>query len=95
MQVSVRLFTTLRELARCRLVNLEFTSETVTVKAALEKLTQQFSRKFREYLWKDQKTVQQHLQVLLNGKSIDLLEQLDTPVKDGDEIAIIPPVGGG
>ncbi|MGC8912977.1 MAG: ubiquitin-like small modifier protein 1 [Thermoplasmata archaeon] len=35
------------------------------------------------------------VKVLLNGLAIEVLEDLDTKVKDGDTIAIFPPVGGG
>ena len=33
--------------------------------------------------------------VLVNGRRIDNLEGLDTPLKDGDEVSIFPPVAGG
>lgn len=33
--------------------------------------------------------------IIVNGRSISLLQRLETPLKEGDEIAIIPAVGGG
>ncbi len=33
--------------------------------------------------------------VFLNGRNIRLGEGLDTPLAEGDEIRIIPPIGGG
>lgn len=33
--------------------------------------------------------------ILLNGRNILLLENLDTRIRDGDEVALFPPAGGG
>ena len=33
--------------------------------------------------------------ILLNGRNVLLLENLDTRVRDGDEVALFPPAGGG
>lgn len=35
------------------------------------------------------------LQVLVNGRHIDFLSGLDTPVAETDHVMLIPPVGGG
>jgi molybdopterin synthase sulfur carrier subunit len=39
--------------------------------------------------------VRQFVNLYLNDEDIRYLENLDTPVKDGDELAIIPAVAGG
>lgn len=33
--------------------------------------------------------------ILVNGRAIDYLQGLRTPLKDGDEVVFMPPVGGG
>jgi len=94
-KVSVRLFTTLRELAGKGEKTLEFDTKTVIVKDVLETLVKLHGKAFRDYLFDEKKKVREHLQLLVNGKSVSLLEELDTQLKDGDQVAIVPPVGGG
>jgi molybdopterin synthase sulfur carrier subunit len=36
-----------------------------------------------------------NLVILLNGRNINALEKLETPLKDGDVVVIFPLVGGG
>lgn len=36
-----------------------------------------------------------HIQVMLNGRAVDLLQGLDSTVTAADHIAIFPPLGGG
>jgi MoaD family protein len=94
LKVSVRLFTTLRELAGMGKETLEFDARSVTLEDVLAKLTARQGREFREYLYDDNKALREHLQLLINGKST-ALEKPPILVKDGDEVAIVPPVGGG
>jgi molybdopterin converting factor small subunit len=35
------------------------------------------------------------LSFLVNGKNINVLQGFDTELKQGDTVAILPPVGGG
>ena len=36
-----------------------------------------------------------HIMLMVNGRSVRLLDNLKTALQDGDEITILPPVGGG
>lgn len=36
-----------------------------------------------------------HIGLMVNGRSIRLLNNLETILQDGDEILLLPPVGGG
>ena len=97
MKVSVRYFTSLREIINKKEETLEFPEgEKVTVGKVLEILAQRHGKDFAEYVY-DAKTreVRGFLQFLLNGKSASTMRGLQTELKDGDVLAILPPVGGG
>jgi molybdopterin synthase sulfur carrier subunit len=97
LQVSVRFFTSLREIVDKKEENLEFSEgEKVTVDMVLKTLVQRYGERFVEYVY-DRKTgeVRGFLQFLVNGKSATTLDGLETELEDGDVLAILPPVGGG
>ncbi len=97
MQVSVRFFTSLRELTGKREETLEFPDgETVTVNRVLKELAERYGNDFVEYVYDSNSgEVKGFLQFLVNGRSASTLNGLDTELADGDVLAIIPPVGGG
>ena len=97
MQVSVRFFTSLRELLGKKEETIEFPKAArVTVDNVLEKLKQRYGKSFVEYVY-DQKTgeMKGFLQILVNGRSSSTLNGMQTELADGDVLAILPPVGGG
>jgi molybdopterin synthase sulfur carrier subunit len=46
-------------------------------------------------LWDDEGRPTGYVKILLNGRSVEYLSGMATPVKDDDTIALFPPVGGG
>jgi molybdopterin synthase sulfur carrier subunit len=97
LKVSVRFFTSLRELTGKKEETLDFSDdEKVTVDKVLKTLSQRHGRGFVEYVY-DAKTheVKGFLQFLINGTSASTMKGLQTELKDGDVLAILPPVGGG
>ncbi len=94
-KMVVRLFTTLRELAGRGDESLEFNVTRVTVQEVLEALVKRHGKAFKEYLYDDKSRVREYLQLLVNGKSVSLLGDLETRLREGDVVAIVPPVGGG
>lgn len=59
----------------------EFVAEASTIGELL--------REFKE------KELPHHIRIYVNGRSINLLEGLDTRLKEGDEVTIIQAIGGG
>lgn len=64
-----------------------------TVKALLDNLVAKYPGLQPRLFLNGQ--VRQFVNLYLNDEDIRYLENLDTPVKDGDELAIIPAVAGG
>jgi len=97
LRVSVRFFTSLREITSRKKETLEFSGdETVTLDMVLKRLAKRYGKSFVEYVY-DSKTgeVKGFLQFLVNGRSVSTPDGLNTELEDGDVLAIIPPVGGG
>jgi MoaD family protein len=96
MIVKIRFFTILRELTNKKEENLNFEKQKVTVSVVLKSLSEKYGKAFDDYVF-DVETLQVKgfLQFLINGTSAATLEGLDSTLKDGDVLAILPPVGGG
>ncbi|MEM2740128.1 MAG: MoaD family protein [Candidatus Bathyarchaeia archaeon] len=92
MEVKVRLFARLREIAGSREVPIEV-EPYATVTDVIEKLSERFGEAFRLYLEENLK--EERLYLVLNGVGLDRARASSINVKDGDILAIIPPIGGG
>jgi len=96
-EVKVRFFTILREIVNKREETVTFADgERVTVDLVLKTLSNKYGKPFTEYVYSG-KTGQpkNFLQFLVNGTSAATLNGMDTDLKDGAVLAILPPVGGG
>ena len=94
MKVEVKFFTSLREITGKKTDEIQL-QDTITVKELLTLLSTKYGKNFRDYVYSKSGKVQGFLSFLVNGKNINVLEGLDTKLKHGDTIAILPPVGGG
>ena len=97
MEVKVRFFTSLREIVDKREEALTFADdEKVTVSLVLSTLSKKYGAPFVEYVYNDKNgQPKSFLQFLVNGTSTTTLNGLETELKDGTVLAILPPVGGG
>ena len=65
-----------------------------TVGSAVEELEKKHPG-IKERLCDESGRVRRFVNVYVNGDDIRFLSSLDTPVKDGDEVSIVPAIAGG
>ncbi|MFQ6074075.1 MAG: ubiquitin-like small modifier protein 1 [Candidatus Bathyarchaeia archaeon] len=94
MKVTVKFFTTLREIVGKPQEQIEL-PEAVTVNELLQQLGKEYGEKFSRYVYDEKGAVRGHLHFLINGKSVTTQQGLKTKLKENDILAILPPVGGG
>ncbi len=93
-KIAVRFFTTLREITGKKEESLELLKP-ISVDALLRQLSKKYGKEFDDYMFDELGDVRGHLQVLINGRSVSTMQGLKTELKDADQVAILPPVGGG
>ena len=65
-----------------------------SLKACIEELEGQYPG-FRERLCDDSGEIRRFVNIYVNGEDVRFLDGLSTPLKEGDEISIVPAVAGG
>ncbi|OPX64825.1 ubiquitin-like small modifier protein 1 [Methanoregula sp. PtaB.Bin085] len=90
--VTVRAFATLREVMD-RELRCEYPSG-VTVGTLLRDLVQKYNG-LGALLFSDPETLRDYVNILVNGRNMEFLAGLSTPLADGDTIALFPPAAGG
>ena len=91
MAATVFIPTALRQFAGNRA---EVSVEASTVGEALDKVTGEHAE-LRRHLYGEQNKLRNFVNVYVNDEDIRHTQGLDTPVKDGDTISIIPAIAGG
>jgi molybdopterin synthase sulfur carrier subunit len=91
MKIKIKLFANFREATKQKEV--EVSPEGDNVGAVIKGLTTRYPH-LQPLLFQDGK-LKPYVNVLLNGQSVKGEDSLQIPVKDGDEIALFPPVSGG
>jgi len=94
MKVTVKFFTTLREITGKREEEIKSLGD-LTVDELLEELSKKHGLRFTDYVYDEAGNVRSYLQFLVNGRSITTMQGFKTRLREGDSVAIIPPVGGG
>lgn len=94
-RVKVKSFFHLRDLMRNGEVDLQVEAGS-TVGNILDELVCRFGEEIRNALIDPQSgKVRPYYRVLVGGRDLHQMEDLDTPLSDGDVVALFPPVAGG
>jgi MoaD family protein len=95
--VTIKFFATFRELTGKREERMDLNQKETTVLDVLNQLSDEYGKNFKDYVFdaSKRKSLKSQISVLVNGESIRNLEKLRTRIKDGDTIAILPPISGG
>jgi len=91
MSVSVRIPTPLRKLTNDEEL---VTVEAVTIGDAITELQTKYPG-IKERLVDDNGDVRRFVNIYVNEEDIRFLQNRETPIKDGDEVSIIPAIAGG
>jgi sulfur-carrier protein len=91
MPISVRIPTPLRKFTG----GAESVTASGATVAAIVQDVESHHPGLKERICDDAGKVRRFVNVYVNGEDIRFLASLDTPVKDGDEISIVPAIAGG
>ena len=91
--ITVKFYSLLRVILKVS--ELGVRREAGTVRELLRLAQKQVKKRFLPKLIGKDGTLRQGVIILVNGKNILHLDNLATPVKAGDEVALFPPGGGG
>ncbi len=95
MSINVKFFATFRDLLGLKELQLETGSkENLKLIDLLESLFQRFGENFRSKILENG-NIRPKVNIMINGRNIKFLDGVNSPLKDGDIVAIFPPVAGG
>lgn len=91
MPIAVRVPAPLQKLTQDRE---EVKADGANIKELIEDLEKSFPG-IKERICDEQGKVRKFINIYVNGEDIRFLQQAETPLKDGDEVSIIPAIAGG
>ncbi|WP_309492465.1 ubiquitin-like small modifier protein 1 [Candidatus Hecatella orcuttiae] len=66
-----------------------------SLREALSQLVERYGEKFKDRVFDQAGNLRRLLNIYVNGKNIRHLQGLETALKDGDEVSVLPAVSGG
>jgi MoaD family protein len=94
--LTIKFFGALRDMAGRREEKLELGSRGLTIGEVLDRLAVRHGKKFKSYVFEEgSKTIRPQISIMVNGQSLKNPESLAARVKNGDTIAVLPPISGG
>lgn len=96
MPIKVKGYLTYKEIVGEQLISVE-NGESLTVIGLLNLLAGELDQEFSHSIFDPQTNeLHEYVAVIVNGRSYtNLPDELETELKDGDEVAIFPPIAGG
>ena len=94
MEVQTKFFAALREIVGKKIETIEL-ADGASIQEVIHKLVETYGKPLETHLFDTQGRLSASYQILINGINIGTLEGLETLLKEGDTIALLPPVGGG
>jgi sulfur-carrier protein len=92
LKVQLKTFATFREVMDSR-IEMEFLPG-ATIRTLLDELVKRYEG-VGKLIFASPETIRDFVNILKNGRNIHFLSGLDTPLDDGDVIALFPPIAGG
>lgn len=93
-RIKVRLFGPLRDVAKTDTIQIKIEKNN-TLMDVMHVLMEKYVELGEKILDVDAFRIHQSYKILLNGQNVDLQQDLKIKVRNGDVLALLPPVGGG
>jgi len=93
-RIKVRLFGPLRDVVKTDTIQIKIKNNH-TLMDVMRILVEKYVELGEKILDLNTFRIRQSYKILLNGQNIDLQQDLKIEVRNGDVLALLPPVGGG
>jgi len=96
MSITVKSFLTLRQVTNNQ-SEIVLDGDPMTIRELLDRLEEMFGRELSEMMFEPEtREVHHFFKIIINGRHYTTLpDKVETVLKDGDVVAIFPPVAGG
>ena len=92
MQVELRFFANFREAVGQKILEWDYDADEVPVGDVLEELVEEYPELD---IFESEGQLREFLNIMKNGRDVNLIDGLDTTLEDGDKLSLFPPVAGG
>ena len=95
MKVTLHTILGIKEVVGQRLTEIEL-PQGATVEGLLTYMRERWGKGLSTRLFHpDSGAVLPYVRIMVNGQAIEFLKGMETPLKEGDEVLMLPPVSGG